>query len=497
MEHKLNETKKSEKGQIIVLLAISLVVVIVVGALAVDGGMIYSERRFAQNSADASSLAGGGVVLHYMEEYDPDTKTYQVVNETFVCPGTSSYVEPESIPAYFSQPENIIAKAYNEALQAYNINKVDNLPFLGYIGHVSVEDGSGNVTESIITEDFGLSENHGVIIECNSFAKDKYVNVTTRVTSRVSTAFAHLIFPGPLTTTNEATTNTQPRRNIGYGNGIVSLSDTCQNNTDGMEFTGTGDITVFGGGIHSNSCLTGSGNVTVYSNPVFDEFGNLLYTDGSINLNDESAVLNGGAILDPTPTGGIDPLEIDAPEGPTCSDTGVLTGTTYSPGKYPSGIRITNGTWFFEDGIYCVNGDLEITGGTVEGYGVMFYMIDGDVRITGNASVQLTAPVVDPWAGMLIYLAPGNEGLVYLVGTNDSYFSGTVFAPDGNIEAGGTSEGVTLDEEGCELSDDCFAATFNVQFIGWYVKVVGTSEIDITYDETSNFYVVGKLDLQH
>ena len=128
----------------------------------------------------------------------------------------------------------------------------------------------------------------------------------------------------------------------------------------------------------------------------------------------------------------------------------------------------------------------------------MFYMIDGDVTITGNASVELTAPV-DPseWAGMLIYLAPGNDGLVYLVGTNESYFSGTVFAPDGNIEAGGTSEGVSLDDSGCLPGDACYSATFNVQLIGWYVKVVGTSEIDITYDETSNFYVVGKLDLQH
>ncbi|MBE0685229.1 MAG: Tad domain-containing protein, partial [Anaerolineaceae bacterium] len=52
--------KRQESGQIIVLLAVSLVVVMMVAALAVDGGMIYSERRFAQNAADASALAGGG-----------------------------------------------------------------------------------------------------------------------------------------------------------------------------------------------------------------------------------------------------------------------------------------------------------------------------------------------------------------------------------------------------------------------------------------------------
>ncbi len=484
MKLKLQQIQKSEKGQIIVLLALSLVVVMVVAALAVDGGMIYSERRYAQNSADASSLAGGGKVLHYMEEYDEASKTYQVVNKTFICPSNSSYSG-----GGFTNYNNLIAQAYVAARDTANLNNYLDLPYLGYIRN-------GTLVEEYNSH--SSDENHGIIIECNSAVTEKYVTVTTRITSQVSTAFAHLIFPGPLVTTNEAVTKIDPRRNIGFGNGIVSLSDACQNNTDGMEFTGTGDITVYGGGIHSNSCLTGSGNVTVMSNPVYDEEGNLLYTDGSIELNDAYAVLNGGAILDPAATGGVDQLEIEPPDGPTCSNAGSLSGDTYSEGSYPSGIKITTGTWYFNPGVYCVNGDLEISGGTVEGYGVMFYMIDGNVTITGNASVQLTAPVdPDEWAGMLIYLAEGNDGLVYLVGTNESYFSGTVFAPDGNIEAGGTSDGVTLDDSGCLPGDECYSATFNVQLVAWYVKVVGTSEIDITYDETSNFYVVGKMDLIH
>jgi uncharacterized membrane protein len=58
------QPKEQEKGQIIILLAVSMVVVMVVAALAVDGGMIYTERRFAQNAADASGFAGGGVILN-------------------------------------------------------------------------------------------------------------------------------------------------------------------------------------------------------------------------------------------------------------------------------------------------------------------------------------------------------------------------------------------------------------------------------------------------
>jgi Flp pilus assembly protein TadG len=48
----------SECGQAIVLLAISIVVLLGFAALAIDGGMVFSDRRHAQNAADAAALAG-------------------------------------------------------------------------------------------------------------------------------------------------------------------------------------------------------------------------------------------------------------------------------------------------------------------------------------------------------------------------------------------------------------------------------------------------------
>jgi len=52
----MNE-KKSEQGQAIVLVALALVVVFGFAALAVDGGRSYSEKRRAQNAADAAAYA--------------------------------------------------------------------------------------------------------------------------------------------------------------------------------------------------------------------------------------------------------------------------------------------------------------------------------------------------------------------------------------------------------------------------------------------------------
>src|SRR5512139_3730177 len=57
----------SERGQALVLLVISFIALLGFAALAIDGGMVYSDRRYAQNASDASSLAGGGIAALSME----------------------------------------------------------------------------------------------------------------------------------------------------------------------------------------------------------------------------------------------------------------------------------------------------------------------------------------------------------------------------------------------------------------------------------------------
>lgn len=51
--------QRSERGQALVLIILAIVAIFGFAALAVDGGRLYSERRRAQNAADASALAAG------------------------------------------------------------------------------------------------------------------------------------------------------------------------------------------------------------------------------------------------------------------------------------------------------------------------------------------------------------------------------------------------------------------------------------------------------
>lgn len=50
--------KKHEKGQALILIVLAIVGMIGLTAVAVDGGMAYSDRRQAQNAADSAALAG-------------------------------------------------------------------------------------------------------------------------------------------------------------------------------------------------------------------------------------------------------------------------------------------------------------------------------------------------------------------------------------------------------------------------------------------------------
>jgi Flp pilus assembly protein TadG len=51
-------TRRDEKGATIVLVALSVVMLLTMTGLAIDGGRLYSDRRQVQNAADAAALAG-------------------------------------------------------------------------------------------------------------------------------------------------------------------------------------------------------------------------------------------------------------------------------------------------------------------------------------------------------------------------------------------------------------------------------------------------------
>ena len=71
--------RRSERGQVLVIVAGGLVVIVAMVGLVIDGGEAWTRQRDTQNGADAVSKAGTVVVQHYLAEVDtPAPNDYDV-----------------------------------------------------------------------------------------------------------------------------------------------------------------------------------------------------------------------------------------------------------------------------------------------------------------------------------------------------------------------------------------------------------------------------------
>jgi Flp pilus assembly protein TadG len=59
--------RAKQSGQALVFIALSIVVIVAMVGLAIDGGAMYNDRRTAQNGTDASAMAGTRLMLVYYE----------------------------------------------------------------------------------------------------------------------------------------------------------------------------------------------------------------------------------------------------------------------------------------------------------------------------------------------------------------------------------------------------------------------------------------------
>ena len=432
--------QRGEEGQVLAFLAIVLVVLLGFAALALDGGMLFSDRRDAQNAADSASLAGGSAAAYYM-------RTNNVNYNAFIC-GTSGTIYTEAAAEI---------DAINQA--AANDYVIDN----------------------------DLSDKHGVSVNCEivdmGSYKDKHFDVTTKITRDTSTNFAQLIYDGPLRNEVEAVTRVYPPAPLAFGKAIIALNESaCSGNSNGVIFSGSSTTTVTGGGVWSNGCLTGNGtsfNVTV--------------NDGGVGFAGSST----GTLTNISPAPEYIPSTLPDHSTivaePDCSGLPNRTvpnsgNATLEPGKYNK-IKWTGGILTMNPGLYCITDSqgMDISGGELSGDGVTIFLENGGVTISGNVSpVDLRAPEESPdpspaVAGILFYLANGNSNMISITGNSTSFYLGTVYAPDGDLFFSGTS-GTN--------------PTFNTQLIGNNVEVSGGATIDINFNDDENFEQPPYLDMQ-
>lgn len=468
---KINKYQKEESGQIIIILAVSLIVILGVAALAVDGGMLYTERRFAQNAADASSLAGASKIANDLVDND-------IYYSNFSC--------------------NLLESSYKD---------------IG-IDFASQRAVTNNFLDLVEVENTSI--NHGIFVDCHEEVNNKYVDFYVTITTETPTSFLYLISDNLLYSTVEAVTRLIPQHDVGYGNAIVALNDSCSNPGDGLGISGTTEINISGGGLWSNDCIRVNGPpndvsplvinlISTDENP--DPRANLLDPDGinlingTLNPPDPNIWTSDDALdlsVEANEINGLLQAECDTFTG-SVNDITVHNGDVENlyPGRYGS-LRVTDGELNFmidpETGssLFCFSDEITINGGTVHGDPVTIYMEGvGDVNISANAEVTLIAPFAENREdelsildGILIFSNPSIANDIFLGGDGTSYFAGTVFTLLGDVNISGNPS-----------VDSAATQVFSTQIIANNVDIGGNVAININFDINNTSIVDSKLHL--
>ncbi|GAP15653.1 putative Flp pilus-assembly TadE/G-like [Longilinea arvoryzae] len=427
-------SSNTQRGQIIVLFALVLVGLLAFAGLAIDGAMVYSDRRANQSAADSASMAGGGAGATYMQLHDMNA------SHDFNCSDL-----------------NIIGKKMN------------------LVKHEIIDAVIFRASTNGFTIDTDITDDNGVKVTCTSTDFDKYLDIEVRITSQTNTNFLHLVSNQPLMNTVTATTRIRPTRPSGGGFAIAATDRTdCGQNSGGVYFDGKIDTHLDGGGIYSGTCITinGKGSVAVSNS----EPG-VFRTGGTPNF------IGDDPIKDPSMQ-----LDIDIPE-PDCA---ALTDThsqkkqsgTISPGVYSNGID-SQGDLTLKPGLYCIDGALKINGqNKLTGYGVSIVMLGSNtVTINGGGEVNLYAPsaaypAASPAVSGVLFYA--EQGDIKLVGNGVGAFAGTIYAPKGEIEVGGTGD---------------VNPTYHTEMIADHVKIHGNAAVNINYDGNNVYLHNPTLDL--
>ncbi|MBN2048291.1 MAG: Tad domain-containing protein [Anaerolineaceae bacterium] len=412
---------KFEKGQVLELLVITFTLLIAFTAFAIDGGMIYSDRRYDQNVADSSALAGAALASEAIE------------NETF--------------------------KTCSSGLQAVAENAA--------IAR-AVENG-------FPTFDNDVSDNLGVTTVCTG----NTLTISTVVTAEVDTNFMHFFYDGPVANTVHAETQVGIGGPLAGGFGMVALdavgSDQCLKG-EGLVKDGTPDAEIYGGGsVQTNSCMNINGTAGGF---VIEEPGGLFYGTFCFGKCDEQQPPAAPAAeiiqLESKPAPSV------CSEAPICTDC--ETDYSLSPGHYESITIPKDEVWTLEPGIYCVDNGIDVVG-QLDGWEVAIYLAGG--TFNNDGIVDINAPTWGDYKNMkgMVLWGPDfddpeydsdNPPLLQSIGNkSEFYFSGTIFLPSSTVKLRGNPENSTIKPDG----------EMRGQIIAHDIELSGTVGVKLIYDE--------------
>lgn len=449
----MRTSHQKERGQALVLIILAIVGILGISALAIDGGMLYAERRRAQNAADAAVYAGA-LVRATKGDLTTAQKAAlsQATNNGFTSGGETTVVfvnPPESPSPYVGN------QAYYQVRITSDVAPIfSQFVFSGKLKY-TVEAVARAATPSPFANGaamFATSTQDG---ECDA-----------------------LFFGG-----NGLTTV--------VGGDVVSSNPTDNGNCTAGQIGGTGDVKMEDGSVRVRGGwrYVGGGEV----------FGTLVENDTTVTPVD---ILPPPDCSDaPTPAA---PYEANY----TDSKGVTKTYTWISPGKYGDfSWKNGDGNLMLKPGMYCIegskNGGFSVSGGDVRSYddpstplmeGVFFVVTKGNFSMGGNGTININRAdnlMLDgfQWGGWLLYMPSNNTGQVTFGGGSGTTYTGTLYAPGPTTNPSAQPK--------CIVDGGSGSVGLSAQVVCYSIKVVGNGNVYIKYDPDENAQIPAVVELMN
>jgi hypothetical protein len=383
-----------ESGQVLVLAALSLTLLVGMVALATDVGMLFRARELMQNAADSAAIAGAAEI---------------------------NYADVTAA-ARADAAQNGVTNGVNGAVVTVN-NPPTSGPNTGNTGYVEV----------IVSE-----PQPTFFMKLFSWSS---MNVSARAVAAASPSNGCIVTlqANPQTPTGKkGAMVTVPGIDDANSASLTLTSCSVIDNASGsgaLTVTGAGSITAAGIGVVGTTTYSGSGTTTptpVTISPVADPLASTVTTPPATDWSS-------GCLTDPSITKS---QTIPMPaSGYVC----------YNGLSFPKG----SPTVTLSPGLYIINGQgtanaygLNVASGTVlNGSGVTFYFVNGgNFQITNGATLTLTPPTSGNYSGMLFYQDASDIQSDAFVGGSSGSLTGIIYLPAANLSyENGTTATFTVD----------------------------------------------------
>jgi len=501
-----------ERGQALIIIAFSIIALVGMVGLAIDGGTKFSDRRHAQNAADTAAMAAA------------------LAKVDALIAGVSDNSPTTSAPTTCPPPSGVLASPVCDALQLAGLDRADS-------------NGYGNNLSSNTVKIYSppISGYYSTILD-----KDDYVQVI--IDSSINTTFSRVFGFNQFKNHVEAVSLAKPGYTLAEGAMIISYDPDPNCSTTGtggysVQVNGSSTVNLDGGGIFLNSdetcgfkipncadlnIINGGGINTVGANNINIPEGCTFDPPVNKNYDQDPVIIPNDLYWPPVPK----ECSMSGSPSPTFLGTVVVDGKEVEewliyPGFYtdfpqysllPTEAEVDVGKRsriYMQSGVYCIDPPMDqdlswspvaasiLVGSTSSNpsdvdynkyhaynpYGVTLYIRKGGgFKINLDSPTYLDATTKAPnggdsdYQGYLIILegTPTSHPACVINGGASVIMNGLIYAPycDFTLNGGGTE-----------------TAPFNAQVIGWDILIDGKNGINFTYDPSNQVKVKRRVGL--